>query len=102
MDTFWQFCTGVRESLAPKETEIKPRSQSPVPENTGYECANTLCMNTTMDISTWTIVTKKQHMHCFCSQDCYDEWLSTPFRSSWTSPVYKISESKAEPPPLEL
>jgi len=102
MDTFWQFCTGVRESLVPKETEIKPRSHSPVPENTDYECANTLCMNTTVRLSTWKIVTMKQHMHCLCSEDCYDEWLSTPFSSRWMSPVYKIRESKSDPPLLDL
>ena len=102
MDTFWEFCSGVRKKLLPDESNKVQRSESPITAYDAYDCSNITCINSTKDISTWKIVKTKTYMYCMCSQDCYDEWLNRPFQSPWSSPVYKIKNSTQDIPPLEL
>lgn len=105
MDTFWEFCYGVRNMLRPENPEKTiPKSQSPIsrradsPVHSYYHCAHMCCVQTTLDVSTWNHVKIKERVYYLCSQHCWDEWLNNP--DSW-SPMRAFDTVK-EPPPLVL
>jgi len=91
MDTFWEFCYGVRNILkTDKSTPIPPRSNSPIsqrvesPVNKYHDCAHVCCIQTTLDVSTWKHVHIKTRVYYLCSQHCWDEWLNSPDHSAWS------------------
>ena len=108
MDTFWEFCYGVRNMIA-KEAPRKepPRSNSPIssraespPQNRSYNCTNISCLNCVEDRSKWIHVKIKEHEYWLCSQDCWKEWLHSPEYVPWSPQRHFVPVR--EPPPLVL
>jgi len=108
MDTFWEFCYGVRNMLQKQEVHKEvPRSNSPIsrhtespPQVNSYNCANINCINYVEDRSKWIQVKIKEHTYWLCSQDCWDEWLHSPGYVLW-SPSNHFVPIK-DPPHLSL
>jgi hypothetical protein len=73
MESFWDFCAGVRDRLTTPEPTERP--SSPPSLEFCYDCANYLCVNTTKDISSWKLVQKKKRQFYFCKHECWEEWL---------------------------
>ena len=92
MDTFWEFCYGVRNILKPDKPEKSnpPRSGSPIsrmaesPVNKYHDCAHVCCVQTTLNLSTWKQVQIRNRIYYLCSQQCWDEWLNSPDYSTWS------------------
>lgn len=99
MNAFWEFCSGVRQALAP-DSKSRRRPESPPPVY-DYDCANFCCIRTTKDLSAWIEVKAGKKVFFFCSNECWDEWLQLPTAIAW-SPVSYPHHVKKDPPALQL
>ena len=52
-----------------------PAPSSPRSLEFCYDCGNYLCVNTTKDVSNWTLLQKKKRKIYFCKNSCLEEWL---------------------------
>ena len=95
MDTFWEFCSGVRD-----KPKVK-RTVSPLP-TPFYDCEYLFCVSSTQKLDdSWKTVKIKKRTFYLCSQYCWEQWLDTP-KHVPCSPNAGFSQGEVPPPPLSL
>ena len=67
-----------------------------------FDCSNMACINSTNDITLWYHVHMNHKRLCFCSSECYREWMSMPGVLSAWSPESVTGTDVPDPPPLKL
>lgn len=76
------------------ETE-KPKSPRNIFSNSLllFDCCNLVCINTTTKLKDWKHVKYNKRRYYFCSDGCWNEWLSSPNQlGCWSPPLIPKSQ----------
>jgi len=78
MNTIWNYIHTVFNYLFRPKQYVSlepPAPPSPRSLEFCYDCGNYLCVNTTKDVTNWTLLQKNKRKIYFCNNSCLEEWL---------------------------